>query len=106
MQTSKGNESCHCSKSGGFGSGLLVGVLVGVGLFFLLGTKRGRKILQAISEKGIEDFADLTDIIQNTDFEEEEFPEDGEVVATPKKEGKSVSSAIRPLKRFFRGVKK
>lgn len=44
-----------------FFSGFLIGVLVGAAVVFLLGTKKGKKLLKAISEDGIEDIYNLLD---------------------------------------------
>jgi len=96
----------HHHGSGGFMNGLILGILIGAGIVFLFGTKRGKQVLKAITENGVESFADLTDILQNTEFEDEEdYPEDGEIIS-PKKVETKKPSATRPVKRFFRGVKK
>lgn len=97
----------HHHSSGGFMNGLVLGILIGAGLVFLFCTKRGKQVLKAITENGVESFSDLTDILQNTEFEdEEEFPQDGEVVTPKKATTVRPASTARPIKRFFRGVKK
>ena len=92
--------------SGGFMNGLILGILIGAGLIFLFGTKRGKQVLKAITENGVESLSDLTEILQNTEFEdEEEFAEDGEVIPSKKVETRK-PSVVRSTKRFFRGVKR
>lgn len=52
--------------NGRFSDGFLLGALVGGAAVFLLGTKKGNKILKAVTEEGLDG---LTEIIEN--FEEE-----------------------------------
>ena len=49
-----------------FSDGFLLGALIGGAAVFLLGTKKGNKILKSITEEGLDG---LTEIIEN--FEEE-----------------------------------
>lgn len=48
--------------SGRFSDGFVLGALVGGAAIFLIGTKKGNKILKAITEEGLDG---LTDIIEN-----------------------------------------
>lgn len=106
-QSMSKEQTQHQNGSGGFINGLVLGVIIGAGLVFLFCTKRGKQVLKAITENGVESFSDLTDILQNTEFEdEEEFPQDGEVITPKKTTPVHPASASRPVKRFFRGVKK
>jgi hypothetical protein len=50
----------------GFSDGFLLGLLIGGAAVFLLGTKKGNKILQAFTEEGLEG---LTDFIDSLDEE-------------------------------------
>ncbi|MDO8657971.1 MAG: hypothetical protein Q7K55_04475 [Candidatus Levybacteria bacterium] len=68
------NESHHCG-GGKFMSGLLWGAIIGGGLVFLLGTKKGKKIIKTLSEEGIE----LSQLLG--DDEEEEIEE---IIVKPK----------------------
>src|SRR3989344_8031198 len=52
--------------NGRFSDGFLLGALIGGAAVFLLGTKKGNKILKSITEEGLDG---LTEIIEN--FEEE-----------------------------------
>lgn len=47
-----------------FSDGLLLGLLIGGSAVFLLGTKKGNKILSALTEEGLEG---LTDLIETLD---------------------------------------
>ena len=66
------------------GSGFILGVIVGVILTLLLTTKKGRAILKELMEKGVEKFADLEQIMQETqdDFEDLEDEEGNDFVAS------------------------
>ncbi len=59
-------------KSGsGFINGLLWGVAVGAGAAFLLGTPRGKKILSAIKDRGIESITEIQEMLEEEDALEE-----------------------------------
>ncbi len=64
------------------GSGFLLGVIVGVILTLLLITKRGRAILKDILEKGAEKFANLEQLMRETEKNDEEelFSEDDDFI--------------------------
>ena len=47
-----------------FSDGFLLGALVGGAAVFLLGTKKGNKVLEAITEEGLEGLTDLIDVIE------------------------------------------
>lgn len=95
-------------KEGKFLSGFLLGLLVGGFVVFLLGTKKGKKLLKAISEDGIDNISNLLDQANKSeDFQDEELHE---IVKKP-------SSAKAPagrrefafeekpkVRRFFRGI--
>jgi hypothetical protein len=110
------------NKPGGnFSSGFLIGALVGAAIVFFLGTKKGKRILKIISEKGLDNVSNMLDKVGNTTESEEVFEEDEEsltepsasseeVVDKPAQERKPVYRAKRvpqgrpKTKRFFRGV--
>jgi hypothetical protein len=50
-----------------FSNGLLLGLIIGGGAVFLLGTKKGKKLLREFSESGMEG---LNDILEEIDLEE------------------------------------
>ena len=88
-------------SNGNFFSGFLLGVLVGGFLVFLLGTKKGKKLLKAISEEGLDN---LSGILEKEDkavgldevYEEEEV--------APKKHVIIERDIEEKPKRFFRGI--
>lgn len=95
MNMNNKNYSKEKSSSNGF----VLGLIFGVSLALLFGTKKGRKILEQFSEKGIktvENFIKDKDILP--DLEEDEIEED-----FPKTESSNGHSAN---KRFFKGIKK
>ena|SRR3989344_3302812 len=108
-----------------FFDGLLWGAILGGGLVFLLGTKKGKKILKMITEEGVEGLSEILEAQMDEDppageaenLEEEEEMEDGEKVPEePLLRGNGVSKnpqskesqeEIRPpQKRFFRKTSK
>ena len=110
-------------NEGKFLSGFLLGILVGGFVVFLLGTKKGKKLLKAISEDGMDNISSLLEKAEKT----EEFPDENldKIVKKPsfakvphfaeasrgKSEGrgefafKEKSFEERPKpRRFFRGI--
>lgn len=75
------------NSNGGFMTGLLLGALIGGGAVFLLGTKKGKKLLKTISEEGLEGISELGDFIEN---EEEAYEDDEEIAAEKPKTAKSI----------------
>ena len=89
-----------------FLSGFILGALIGGAIVFLLGTEKGKKILKAISDEGLDNLSDIlekADKAANLDevFEEEEGQE-----ISPKTEliVKEASDDRHKPKRFFRGI--
>ncbi len=66
------NKNNHNHNNGG--NGFLLGVIVGVLATLLFTTKRGRAILKEVMEKGIDKFANLEELMRETedDFDDEE----------------------------------
>lgn len=63
----------------GSGNGFLLGIIVGVLITLLFTTKRGRAILKDLMEKGVEKFANLEQLIRETeDLDDELEDEDGD----------------------------
>jgi gas vesicle protein len=61
----------------GSGNGFLLGVIVGVLITLLFTTKRGRAILKDAMEKGVQKFADLEEMMRESEAElEDEFDEE------------------------------
>mgnify|MGYP001588353409 CR=1 FL=1 len=62
-----------------FFGGFLLGLLVGAAVVFLLGTKKGKRLLKAISEEGIDNISNILDEASKTEDLDEE-------IEKPKKE--------------------
>jgi hypothetical protein len=93
------------SKSGGnFLSAFIIGALIGAAVVFFLGTKRGKKILKIISEKGIDNVSTLlreaekTIDLDETSEEEEPFLQK-KIIAKEK-----VTEEMPKTRRFFKGI--
>ena len=95
-----------------FSSGFLLGLLIGGGVVFLLGTKTGKNLLKIICEQGMDGITNLLEEYGLDDLEEYEEVEDEKeadfvkehqendgVVKTEKKE-------TSPKKRFFKRIKR
>lgn len=99
-----------------FSDGFLLGLLVGGIAVFLLGTKKGNKILKAITEDGLAGLGEIAKELENEAKKEtkaqlskiedkmEEVNESIEVDA-PKTNGESHASTPKSSKRFFRKSK-
>jgi hypothetical protein len=106
-------ENNNKSNNNSLGS-FLLGVLVGAALMFFFTTKKGKKILKAISEKGLDNISDvLEDVDRGTDLSEayEENPSFAETTegqgrnSLPTKDIVGKYSEERPkVRRFFRGI--
>lgn len=91
----------HDHHSSGFSNGFVLGGVIGAGIVFLLGTDKGKRILKTLTENGIEGLKDILD----EDFLDEEAGYDsasgeGEIIDPP------ASSQSKPIKRFFKGIKR
>lgn len=88
-----------------FFSGFLLGFLVGAVVVFLLGTKKGKKLLKVISKDGIDNISNLLDEADKTEDSNGDYEEAEDVV--PKREFaiKEKSIEEKPkARRFFRGI--
>lgn len=66
-------------SNGRFSDGLMIGALAGGALVFLLGTKRGNKVLKIIMEEGRVGLNELMDEIEDLKNEAQEIQEDEEI---------------------------
>lgn len=66
---------------GGFLPGFLIGLIIGGGAIFLLGTERGKKLLKKITEEGLDNFGEIKDLIED---EVEEYQNEQEADSKPK----------------------
>jgi len=92
------------SSNNSFGV-FLFGALVGAVIVLLLVTKKGKKILKAISEEGEGKISNIINKIENSvDLEDESL--ENEQTAVPKTEviKEAVSEKKPKVRRFFRGV--
>jgi gas vesicle protein len=101
------------NKSGSnFFSGFLVGALVGAAIVFFLGTKKGKRILKIISEKGLNNVSNMLDKAESTAELEEVFDEPSFAKVTEgqgkklNREDKIIVDDKPKTKRFFRGISK
>jgi uncharacterized protein YwgA len=111
------------SKNSGnnFLAGFVLGSLVGAGIVFLVGTKKGKKILKSLSEEGIENisaFLEKADkAVGVNGFEEEDEEKTQRKGKSSQESDKSpleerfddvkeeIISTVKPkAKRFFRGI--
>ncbi|MDO8639819.1 MAG: hypothetical protein Q7R53_02740 [bacterium] len=77
------------NHGGGFLNGLLWGAVIGGGLVFLLGTKKGKKIIKVVSE-GLGDVSDIGKLLEEDEIEDyEEEP----VSLTKKRQEKTSASS-------------
>lgn len=91
----------HEHKSGG--NAFMWGMIIGGLLVYLLTSKRGKKILQQLSEVGLEALENISNVEETDEYvdedTEEESPETVEEVST------NGNGDNRP-RRFFKGIKK
>jgi len=67
------------NHSNRFFDGFLWGAIIGGGLVFLLGTKKGKKILKMITEEGVEGLSEILEAqMDGENLEDEEELEEGE----------------------------
>lgn len=98
------------NKSGNnFFNGFLLGLLVGAAIVFLLGTKKGKRLLKAISEEGIENISNILEKTdKSVDLDEiiNEEQEEALEAEMPEKRGENIERTVRKpvAKRFFRGI--
>jgi len=95
------------SRSGNnFFSGFLLGALIGAGIVFLLGTKKGKKILKAISEEGAGNISNILDKInKSVDMPDESLEEEG-MLSENLSSKENVVKDKPKIRRFFRGISK
>mgnify|MGYP001558477152 FL=1 len=106
MDNNSNNPSAGSGQNNNFFSGFLLGLLVGAAVVFLLGTKKGKKLLKVISEDGVDNISNLLkeanktpSFVKTTEGQRKNF--------TSKLEIATVEKPIeeRPkARRFFRGI--
>jgi hypothetical protein len=98
-----------------FSNGFILGLLIGGGLVFLLGTKTGKNITKIISDQGLDGLLSLLDEYDVSNLEEEEEGDEEEfnpeVKTNSVKEDHQVleeEEEVKPTpkKRFFKRLRK
>ncbi len=93
-------------NGGKFLNGFLWGALLGGGVVFLLGTKKGKKLLKTITEEGLDGIAGLEDFVED---EVDEYEEPVVVKSKPKEPSKTVETqdeVVSSTRRLFKGIPK
>lgn len=97
-------ENNNANSGNKFFNGFLFGALIGAGAVFLLGTKKGKKLLKAISEEGLDNISNILD--SSDKFED--IKDDEEVEKAMPQESSSIEKEFegaRPkARRFFKGI--
>jgi hypothetical protein len=95
-----------------FSNGFLLGLLIGGGAVFLLGTKTGRNLVKIVSERGIDGIVELLEEYNFEDLgtmkDEEEIPAE-EIEVQSNEETNHQSSEKKeaaPKKHFFKRLRK
>ncbi len=102
-------DSNNNNNSGNnFFSGFLLGALVGAAVVFLLGTKKGKRLLKAISEEGIDNISNLLEEASKTE-NLDQVVEKPPFAKASEGQGefaiKETTIEHRPkVRRFFRGI--
>lgn len=105
------------NSNGSFVNGFLWGAIIGAGVVFLLGTKKGKKLLKTIKEEGLEGASGLRDLVEEYGTEEEYEEKDvakkqktDKLNGERKQEESPMSKIAQNLggqaKRFFKGIPK
>jgi gas vesicle protein len=93
-----------------FTTGLLLGLILGGGAVFLLGTKTGKNLLKIISEQGLDGLLNLLEEYNFESLEEMEEVEpsfgDAQDLGKPRESEANGETKESPKKRFFRRIKK
>lgn len=84
------------NSSGSFVNGFLWGAIIGAGVVFLLGTKKGKGLLKTITEEGLEGVSGLSELVEEYNADEEEL----------EKEANGEKEEEVPARRFFKGIQR
>ena len=97
----------NSNSNNNFFSGFLLGLLVGAAVVFLLGTKKGKKLLKAISEDGVDNISNFLKEANKTEDSDEVLEDKPKKHFTPKREFSMRETSIEEkpkVRRFFRGI--
>lgn len=98
------DNNSNNNSGNNFFSGFLLGVLVGAAVVFLLGTRKGKKLLKAISENGIDNISNILDKAEKSVDLDEVAREDEEVASKREFISEEKSFEKPKARRFFRGI--
>lgn len=99
------NSSTGSGHGNNFFSGFLLGALVGAAVVFLFATKKGKRILKAISEKGADNISNILDKIDKSVDLPDESPDEESFTASENLFPKKTIVKDKPkTRRFFRGI--
>ena len=106
-------------KGSSFATGLLLGLLLGIGITLLVVTKKGRKMLKALTDEGLENMKDLRSRLSAAEsmIDDDLFGDEMEdessvpiatkpVVAVQHVASKTTNGVKKHAKKFFRGIPK
>ncbi len=104
-------------RQNNFGHGFILGLLFGVALTLLLVTKKGRQILTALTEDGLDSIGELkarlkhvenaaNDELLVEDMSEEEDQNYQSATKTKEKEEKPPNGVKKHVRRLFKGIPK
>lgn len=100
------------SNDSKFSTGFLLGLILGGGLVFLLGTKTGKNLLKIVSEQGLDGIVSLLEEYNFNDlgeYEEVDLEEDADIEEHHEdtENDESDSEKSKPgKKRFFKRIRK
>lgn len=84
-------------------NGFLWGAILGGGVVFLLGTKRGQKLLKRVTEEGLEGISQIEELVEEDEEEKAaEQHSNGEL----KNEESVVDKITKSTKHLFKGIQK
>ena len=111
VKMDKNNPTEGSGQGNNFFGGFLLGLLVGGTIVFLLGTKKGKKLLKAISEDGIDNISNILDKTNSSLDSDEDVVKPKIVARKPEAQKKEFvqkrefAFEEKPkARRFFRGI--
>ncbi len=112
----KNNTHHHADSNSGFINGFLWGIVIGGCIVFLLGTKKGKKLLKLITEEGLDSLASIEEAVEEMSTNEpvekplhnqQDFQRNEQVNHADNGELKQETHTITHFpRRFFRGIPK
>lgn len=105
VEMDKNNPTEGSGQGNNFFGGFLLGLLVGGALVFLLGTKKGKKLLKTISEEGQDNISNLLKKVEETEDLDETMGEPKKEFVQKREFVVREKSIEKPkVRRFFRGI--